>query len=346
MFERPALVLAAVLAATALTATPVLARSPGPKPNTGKPGSPCRTEAFKGPDPGPGADLDTSSLGTAAPATYEIGAPTSTPERLEPARRVMMFVHGSAWMTVGRKAMRSEREIATKWRATGWQTVSISYRACRRSVGDVVRFYDLVRARVGPHVPICLRGQSAGGHLALMVAAKRPDVACVLSLASPTDLRAIRAQGRIEAASAAGPAQLRAGAARVANLAVSAFGRRRQRAVSPVAHASRIGARLLLATAVNDVVIPLGQATALANAVTSARPGAYVDAVRLAAGSKAFVHGSASSAATDDFDARAAALVAPFGKAPANAGPPLKPRRSNPLGNFLGSIFGLLGGRS
>ncbi len=126
---------------------------------------------------------------------------------------------------------------------------------CRRSVTDVTRFYDLIRARVGPNVPICLRGQSAGGHLALMVAAKRRDMACVISLASPTDLRAIRAQGRVEAANG-GFAELPRAAARVRNLAVPAFGRRKLRVRSPAAPASRIGTRLLLATAVDDVVIP------------------------------------------------------------------------------------------
>jgi acetyl esterase/lipase len=257
----------------------------------------------------------------------------------------MILVHGGGWAFVGRTAMRTERETAGKWRAAGWETVSISYRACRRSVTDVTRFYDLVRKRVGPHVPICLRGQSAGGHLALMVAAKRRDVACVIALASPTDFRAIRAQAAIEAANGSRP-ELPAAAARVRNLAVSTFGRRKLRVRSPAALGARIGARLLLATAVDDVVIPQGQAASLANAVTAGRPGAYVDVVRVERGDKAFVHGSASSAANRNFDSRAAELVAPFGRAPVDAGPPIKPRRpSSPFGSFFQSIFGGFFGR-
>jgi acetyl esterase/lipase len=345
MPARLVLLVAVALAATSLTCGTATARSSKLAPNTGKPGSPCKSEAFKGPDVGPASDVDTTSLGKAAPAVYEIGGPTNMPDSAEPVHRVMMLVHGGAWATVGRKAMRTEREVATKWRAAGWETVSVSYRACRRSVSDVVRFYDLIRTRVGPWVPICLRGVSAGGHLALMVAAKRPDVACVISLAAPTDLRSVKAQGRIEADSGGAPPALREGAARVRNLAVAAFGRRKLRAQSPVAYAPRIGARLLLATAVNDVVMPQGQATALAQAMTAARPGAFVDVVRLEAGGTAFVHGSASSAATHDFDARSAALVAPFGKAPLDAGPPLKPRPTNPLSGILNGIFGLFGRR-
>ena len=335
------LALAVVLVTSALSASPALARSTKPRPNTGKPGSTCKRVALRGPDPGPGTGLDTTSLGPAAPAPYEIGAPTSDPEWGEPVRRVMMLVHGGAWFTVGRKAMRSQRDIATKWRAAGWQTVSISYRACRKSLGDVVRFYDLIRSRVGPEVPICMRGESAGGHLALLAATRRPDLACVIALASPTDLRSLRAQGRIEAASGTAPPQLRAGAARAANLAVAAFGRRNQRARSPAAFGSRIGARILLATAVNDVVIPQGQASALANAIAATRSGNYVDVVRLEAGSSAFVHGSASTSATHDFDARSATLVGPFGRAPEDAGPPLEMPPANPLGDILNSIFGL-----
>jgi acetyl esterase/lipase len=328
-----------------MSASPAMAGPKAMKPNTGKAGSPCRATPLKEADPGPAADLDSTSLGRAAPALYEIGRPTSDPERHEPARRVMIIVHGGGWAFVGRTAMRSERKVATQWRAAGWETVSVTYRACKRSAADVTRFYDLIRARVGPNVPICLRGQSAGGHLALMVAAKRPDVACVISLASPTDFRSIRAQGRIEAANG-GPAELPAAATRVRNLAVSAFGRRKLRVRSPAALASRIGARLLLATAVDDVVIPQGQASSLANAVKAARPEAYVDVVRVERGAGAFVHGSASAAASRDFDSRAANLVAPFGRAPLDAGPPLKPRRpSNPLGSFFQSFLGIFGPR-
>jgi acetyl esterase/lipase len=337
--------LAIFIALSALSGSPATARPKAMKPNTGKAGSPCRAAPLKEADPGRAADLDSTSLGRATPALYEIGRPTSDPERHEPTRRVMILVHGGGWAFVGRTAMRSERRAATKWRAAGWETVSITYRACRRSVTDVTRFYDLIRARVGSNVPICLRGQSAGGHLALMVAAKRRDVACVISLASPTDLRSIRAQGRIEAASG-GPAELPAAATRVRNLAVAAFGRRKLRVRSPAALASRIGARLLLATAVDDVVIPQGQAASLANAVKVARPGAYVDVVRVERGAGTFVHGSASAAASRDFDSRAAALVAPFGRAPLDAGPPLEPRPpSNPLGSLFQSFLGIFGAR-
>jgi acetyl esterase/lipase len=58
------------------------------------------------------------------------------------------------------------------------------------AVGSVLRSYDKVRARY-PGLPVCLYGESAGGHLALLVAAARPDVACVETAGAPTDLEAI-----------------------------------------------------------------------------------------------------------------------------------------------------------
>jgi dienelactone hydrolase len=178
-----------------------------------------------------------------------------------------------------------------------------------------------------------------------MVAAKRADVSCVIALASPTDLRSVRAQGRIEVQSGGAPAALLENSARVSNIAVSAFGRRRQRAYSPVAHAARINARLLLATAANDVVMPQGQAQALANAVTATHAGAHADVMRLEAGGDAFVHGGATASAKHDFDSHAASLVAPFGRAPVDAGEPKPQRESNPLSTFLNSIFGIFSPR-
>jgi acetyl esterase/lipase len=57
-------------------------------------------------------------------------------------------------------------------------------------VASVLRSYDRVRARY-PGLPVCLYGESAGGHLALLVATARPDVACVETAGAPTDLEAI-----------------------------------------------------------------------------------------------------------------------------------------------------------
>src|SRR3954462_10151756 len=98
MSARLAPFLRVVVAATLMCA-PAMARPAKPAPNTGQPGSPGKSQRFTGQDVGPAADLDTTSLGKAAPASYEIGAPTIAPDRAEPVHRVMIFVHGGSWFT-------------------------------------------------------------------------------------------------------------------------------------------------------------------------------------------------------------------------------------------------------
>jgi len=49
--------------------------------------------------------------------------------------------------------------------------VNSSYRPCGSSLIDALSLYDRVRETYGSASPVCTLGQSAGGHLALMVAA-------------------------------------------------------------------------------------------------------------------------------------------------------------------------------
>jgi acetyl esterase/lipase len=322
LMKAPALLAVVVLAIGALAAPASAKPKPKPKaPNTGKAGSPCKPVAFGGQRPAFDPGLDTTSLGSAAPAEYEIGNATNPEDRDAAPRRVMMFIHGGAWFVVGREALEVERTLAAQWRGAGWQTVSVSYRGCKRSVGDVVRFYDLLRQRVGPSVPICLFGQSAGGHLALMTAARRPDVSCVVSLAGPSDLSKAASQGKAEAAAGHGPSQLAEGSRVGTGYAKAAFGKRNLKVASPIKRARWIYARLLLATAKNDVLVPGGQDWNLAAKLARVHPGAYVDTMRPDPGTNPFIHGTASDASMDDLRRRLQGLVAPFGAAPAEATP-------------------------
>jgi dienelactone hydrolase len=217
--------------------------------------------------------------------------------------------------------------------------VNIDYRACGASPGDVLSFYDLVRRQVGPDVPICLEGESAGAHLALMVAADRADVACVIATGVPTNLRTIATEGKAEAASGTGPAKLRKGSAYVQGLARAAFGRQALGDLSPVTWAGHIHARVLIGTAATDPMVPAAQAQDLASAILGARPDAYVDVDRLEAGSVNWVHGPVSQAAVDDFANRMTNLVKPFG-VPATGSPStLFP---NPFALLMGRLGGLL----
>jgi acetyl esterase/lipase len=286
-------------------------------PNTGLRGSACKAVYVPGtPDP----SLDMTSLG-AMGNVYEIGAPAGGS-----VRRVMMIVHGGGWYRVGQGLLDTERESAAAWQKVGWQTVNTSYRACRHSLDDVLAVYDAVRARVGAGVPICLKGESAGGQLALMVAALRPDVACVIAGAPPTDLWTLKSQGV-----AAGHG---ATAAETVGLARAAFGRDRMTEVSPASNAAAIQARLLLANSQDDNLVPAQQQQQLADQVRAARPDAYVDIDLLEAGSSGFIHGTASTEALKDLERRIALLVKPFGAAPSST-PTKKPVKVFPLFSLL-----------
>lgn len=317
----PALLLAA--AALVLGAVPAAASAQERPVNTGTPGSVCRASY-----PGGATDpaLDSTILG-ALPAAYEVGAPAGGGD----VQRVMIFVHGGGWYRVGPGMLDADRAAAAAWRGAGWETVNTSYRACRHSLDDVLALYDAVRTQVGPAVPICLRGESAGGQLALMVAAERPDVACVIAEAAPTDFFTIRSQGAAAGLTQAPPL--------VFGYARAAFGRRRLKAVSPVSNVASVAARVLLAQAADDPVIPAQQQQELADVLRAARPDASVDTDLLPAGDTVFVHGTTSADGLSELDGRVAALVAPFGSAPVSAPPKPAPLRLPSLLQQLLKLF-------
>src|SRR5205807_888698 len=105
------------------------------------------------------------------------------------------------------------------------------------SLPDVVATYDLVRSKLGARKPICALGSSAGGNLALLLAAARPRLACVMSYAGPTDLTVLKKP----------------------NLQIFPFIQALSKAVdgnlaawSPLKQVNRIHARALLAYATSD----------------------------------------------------------------------------------------------
>lgn len=301
--------LRAALAAVVLSLAGGAAPSATHEANTGAPGSPCRAVVAQGQSPG---RLDTTALGPRAPAPYELGLPPSGR-----TARVMVLLHGGGWYGVGRGMLDDERRAAADWRAAGWTTLNADYRACGAAVDSVVATYDLLRAHVGARVPVCVQGESAGGHLALLLAARRPDVACVLAYGAPADLVDVAAQGMAAAFGGTGVPELAAGGAYVRGLAEAAFGSRALTTADPVRVAGDVRARVLLATAQDDPLVPLAQARSFAAAAPTAAGGAAaVDVLALAPGVERFVHGTASPAALGELRDRVARLVAPFGPPP------------------------------
>jgi acetyl esterase/lipase len=190
--------------------------------------------------------------------------------------------------------------------------VNLTYRPCGQSLDDVLWFYDQARVYFGPTAAIAALGTSAGGHLALLLAANRPGVYGVVSQAGPTDLTTIQDEPVYNPATGLYDTTL--GGRWVHNLGAAAFGEENLAPYSPATQAAPTlsATRVLQAFSADDTTVPYQQAADLANAMRLANPAAYVDNLQLAAGTFPFAHGQVTEAALQTFHARERALVAPI----------------------------------
>jgi acetyl esterase/lipase len=220
-----------------------------------------------------------------APAYAELAEPASAP------RGVMVLLHGGGWTDVGEGGVAAMRPEARHWRRRGWITVNATYRPCAASVGDAIAYYDLV-ARRWPGLPVCALGGSAGGHLALTIAARRPRLACAIAEGAPIDLDRLAGQTAYDPVTGA---RQRAGPRFVRELAVNAFGGANLTRFSVPAPAARPATRYVLAWAARDPYVPYEQAVDFAAAVRAA--GGTATTLRLAPGDRPFTHAPVSAAA-------------------------------------------------
>jgi acetyl esterase/lipase len=181
------------------------------------------------------------------------------------------MIHGGGWVGRSAEGVQSEVEIAANFRKLGYETLAFDYRRGAEGIRDAEMFYRLARKRVGPKLPICATGPSAGGHISLMLAVKNPDLACVISYAGPTDLVSLARQP---------------GGGVAYQLAVSAFGKARLAAYSPALHTRSIHAKVMLVYAQTDPIVPVAQAYEMKRAVPDAR------LIVLPPGPAGFVHSS------------------------------------------------------
>lgn len=289
-----------------------------------------------GPVPAPGAaspapaGADVTSLGRAAPAAYELYRPSRRPVG------VMLGLHGGGWMMVGPALLSGYRREARWWTARGWAFAAVSYRPCHRAWLDVRAMHDLIRRRIGPRMPLCVTGESAGGHLALLLAAYRPrSVRCVVAKAAPANATTL-ARGRTRdprtgVVSSEAPALLASGWR-------AAFGRRWSTAYNPAALGGRIRAGVLLAIARWDAVVPTEQATSMPRLLSGP-----AEALVLPSGDREFVHGCVSAAGLRSLEraqARLAASVStrarevPAGRWPARTSRPIGPMSAAPCSGW------------
>lgn len=205
---------------------------------------------------GCGSDSNSDGEGT-SPLPHKVaGAPvtwgkpfTGTP------KAVVMLIHGGGWQPSpsGYEGEKTAGEALSK---EGYATVAIAYDAGAKGFKQIVATYKVARKHY-PNLPICANGISAGGHLALMLAIREPDLACVETLAAPTDLTTIAQQDP------SGDEGYQA--------AVRAFGARQLARWSPVRYADKIKAKVLMVIAASDPVDPVAQGQELADALPGAQ---------------------------------------------------------------------------
>jgi acetyl esterase/lipase len=141
------------------------------------------------------------------------------------AKGLTLIIHGGGWQDDGTEPSDALTVAAERrWLSRGFATLAFSYRpstegplneslkalirlltppeqspsypvpvpgSARHSVEDARAFYRYRREIVGEALaakPTCVVGFSAGGHLALQVAASYPEIRCVVSDGGPTNL--------------------------------------------------------------------------------------------------------------------------------------------------------------
>ncbi|UTI62604.1 alpha/beta hydrolase fold domain-containing protein [Paraconexibacter antarcticus] len=148
---------------------------------------------------------------------YEIYEPTGRP------RGTVLVLHGGGWRAARADARRQMAAVSLSFRDLGWRVVDANYAGGPRPDGsvdprpmlrDVVAYYDEIhRAFPGP---VCTYGESAGGHLAALLAIERPTLTCAVLAAAPLDLPSLlptstpAGSAAIRAAFGTSPATLRA----------------------------------------------------------------------------------------------------------------------------------------
>jgi acetyl esterase/lipase len=119
-------------------------------------------------------------------------APVAAPAITDPTgpiRGTMIMVHAGGWAGHDEYAQdllmqRPGQQLL----ARGWRIVSLDYEEGTAGLQDVLNATGSELARRTSGAPVCLYGESAGGHLALVAASRLRAIDCVIALGPPTDL--------------------------------------------------------------------------------------------------------------------------------------------------------------
>ncbi|ADV63080.1 hypothetical protein Isop_2508 [Isosphaera pallida ATCC 43644] len=213
---------------------------------------------------------------------YRAGSPraqldVATPEGIRPASGwpVVLLIHGGGWYRFSKESMTPLVDALVR---RGYAVVNINYTLsrpnapswpqCRDDVQESVRWIKRNAGRFGLDPErIAAVGQSAGGHLALMVGLSDPVVAAdgvssavraTVSLSGPTDLSALASRNAVAASRIQGLMGFSPNRADADQM-------ERLRAASPRFYVSAGDSPVLVIHGDRDNVVPISQSRALAD---------------------------------------------------------------------------------
>lgn len=125
----------------------------------------------------------------AAPAVPPVGKPMTRDPADGNVKGTVVMVHAGGWAGHDTNAQRILFEHpGDVFTARGWRVVSLDYEEGQAGLGDVLNAVGEEVSRNSGSGPVCIYGESAGAHLALVAAARLTAVDCVIGLGAPTDL--------------------------------------------------------------------------------------------------------------------------------------------------------------
>jgi acetyl esterase/lipase len=195
----------------------------------------------------------------------------------DPSVPVVLYIHGGAWFLTG--AAYTRHPAVDRWARAGVAVWSTDYRRDYDSLPDVEYAYRRLRERVGAGRRVCAHGDSAGGQLALMLAARFRSVRCVISNSGAIDLRAMPRGSMLEF--------------QVRHWLLPFGGLRRW---DPLTNAKRIRQPVLLIAHTGDPVVPVRQSRRVGRVLPRSL---YIELPPGPEGGPASYHGPATTVRAD-----------------------------------------------
>ncbi len=139
----------------------------------------------------------------AGPCADELSFPTTFPAK--PLHGMIFLIASGGWQSQQPYLVAPDniyRQASNRWLSRGYAVAMVEHSDAYdvtpntatgpTGVDNVLQWYDIYRAfwdgleGYGPNFPICASGFSSGGHMALMLGAKRPSLDCIVVEAPPS----------------------------------------------------------------------------------------------------------------------------------------------------------------